>query len=240
MAYAKPDDMTQQGDQFVRDNRSARMDRALPSILPDMNGPKDTPAGPDNASANRLVDLLKAVQSQDRAAFDLLYDATVQRVFSLALRITRQHELAEEVVGDVYLQVWRRAAGYSPERGKVIAWLCVLCRSRALDALRRGNSAIRQAAASIDSVPEPADLHEPPDLLESMEKGTAIHAALGKLTEQQRQLMALAYFRGHSHRELAAITGLPLGTVKTNLHRTMARLKELMSNGADMSGEFDG
>jgi len=194
---------------------------------------------PETASENSLAALLKAVEARDRNAFSILYDATVQRVFSLAMRITRRQELAEEVVSDVYLQVWQQAGSYSSERGKVIAWLCVLCRSRALDALRRDKTTVRKSFVGLEAVPEAEDLNAPPDLLQSVEQGSAVHVALGKLSEQQQQLVALAYFRGFTHSELAEVTNMPIGTVKTHLRRAMIKLKEIMSTDAGMNGESD-
>ena len=204
----------------------------MPAIISDMTDLTDTPAGLKMGAADDLAILLNAVKAKDRGAFEALYDATVQRVFSLAMRITQHRELAEEVVSDVYLQVWQTAKSYSPERGKVIAWLSILCRSRALDTLRRDNTAVRQAAVGLDTIPEPGDACEPSDLLQSVEEGTAIHAAVGQLTERQRQLVALAYFRGFTHSELATLLDMPIGTVKTNLRRAIIKLKEMMSNGA--------
>lgn len=211
----------------------------MSAIVSGMTRLANNPAGPETDSASDLAALLKAVKAKNRDAFELLYDATVSRVFSLALRITRQQELAEEVVSDVYLQVWQQAGSYSPERGNVIAWLCVVCRSRALDALRRDNTAIRQAVVGFDTVPEAEDLNEPPDLLQSVEQGSAIHAALGNLSDQQRQLVALAYFRGYTHSELAVFVNMPIGTVKTHLRRAIVKLKEKMSIDAGMNGESD-
>ncbi len=153
----------------------------------------DTPAGLKMGEASDLASLIKEVKAKNRDAFEALYDATVQRVFSLAMRITQHRGLAEEVVSDVYLQVWQTAASYSPERGKVIAWLSILCRSRALDTLRRDNTAIRQMAVGLDTIPEPEDVCDPSDLLQSIEENTAIHAAVGQLTERQRQLVAQVY-----------------------------------------------
>lgn len=190
-------------------------------------------------STNNLDNLLEAVKAKNRNAFEMLYNSTIQRVFSLALRITQRQETAEEVVSDVYLQVWQQAATYVPERGKVIAWLCVLCRSRALDALRRDNTVLRQSAVDLDSVPEPGIPCDPPDLLQSVEEGSAVHVALGQLIEQQRQLLALAYFRGYTHSELAAFMDMPVGTVKTHLHRAMINLKQLMSRGIELNRESD-
>ena len=225
-----PNVMTQLDDPIAPVIELARTDR----IVPAMTYIDDSPA-----SASDLAVLLTAVKAKNRDAFDKLYDTTVQRVFSLALRITRQQELAEEVVSDVYLQVWQQAGSYSPERGKVVAWLCVLCRSRALDALRRDNTAIRQAVVGLNTVPEAEDLNEPPDLLQSVEQGCAVHVALEKLNEQQRQLVALAYFRGYTHSELAAFMDMPIGTVKTHLRRAMIKLKEMMPVDAGMNGESD-
>lgn len=230
------DEIAQQDDPNLHDPESEHAGWAVSAIVSDIAGISDTMTNLETRSAERLVDLLRAVQNKDRSAFEGFYDATVQRVFGLALRITRRQELAEEVVSDVYLQVWQKAASYSSERGNVIAWLCVLCRSRALDALRRNNTAIQQAVVVQDSVPELTDNCEPVDLLHAVEQGSAVHTALGKLTEQQRQLVGLAYFRGYTHSELAAMTDMPVGTVKTHLHRAMIRLKELMSAGMGENG----
>ena len=211
----------------------------ISSILSSMTGVAHSSIDQEKESANDLAELLIAVKAKNRDAFGAFYDMTVQRVFSLAMRITQQHTMAEEVVSDVYFQVWRQADTYSPERGSVIAWLCVLCRSRSLDALRRDSTAIRQAEVGIETVPEQDDSQGPPELLQSVEQRSAIHTALSKLTEQQRQLVALAYFRGYTHAELAMITGMPLGTVKTNIHRTMIKLKELMSDTTSMDSKSD-
>lgn len=209
----------------------------MSTIVSSMTVAADSLVDREVESVSDLAGLMKAVQAKNRDAFGALYDATVQRVLGLALRITRQPELAEEVVSDVYLQVWQQADNYSAERGKVIAWLCMLCRSRALDALRRENAGIRRVAVGLDTVPEPVDSDEPPDLLQSVEQGSEIHVALGKLSEQQRQLVALAYFRGFTHSELASFMNMPIGTVKTHLHRAMIKLKEMMSESEGMNGE---
>jgi len=204
----------------------------MSAIVSDMEKFAESQDELETGGSTDLTDLLMSVAAKNRNAFESLYDTTVQRMFSLAMRITRQQSLAEEVVSDVYLQVWQQAHTYIPARGTVMAWLSVLCRSRALDALRRNNTAIRQAEVGLDSVPEQEHdvSNQPLDLLQSVEQGSAIHDALGQLSEQQRQLVALAYFKGYTHSELATITHMPIGTVKTNLHRTMIKLKALMTN----------
>lgn len=187
----------------------------------------------------KLAILLESVKRQDRGAFETLYDSTVNRLYSLAFRITRQHETTEEVVSDVYLQVWQQAGQYDSTRGNVIAWLTVLCRSRALDALRRTRSVTIHESARDTSTSEATGTEHPQDLLIAIEAHSSLHRAVKKLDEQQRQLLALAYFRGYSHGELAQFTGLPLGTVKTQLRRTLMVLKSELSQGDDSLGEVE-
>ena len=188
----------------------------------------NTQAGVEQG-VSRMGELLQAVANNDRAAFAAFYDATTERALSLVLRITQQIDIAEEVVSDVYLQVWRQADRFDPARGNALAWLTMLCRSRALDTLRKNNAAPTSSAIPLSEIPEPEAADFPQDLLIAAEQHSAVHSALDKLEPDQRQLLALAYFRGYSHSELAEFTGMPLGTVKTQLRRTIIKLKELVS-----------
>lgn len=173
-------------------------------------------------------DWLAAIADQDESALAALYDATIGRVYGLALRITRKPEAAEEVVADVYLHVWRKAATYDATRGRALTWLLTICHSRALDMLRRKDQA--------ESHPEPEtlrpDLHEgdndPLDLLQSIENQSAMYMALETLPPIQRQLIALAFFKGLSHQETADQSGLPLGTVKTHIRRALEQLRQTL------------
>ncbi len=183
-----------------------------------------------------LAGLLEAVVNKEKAAFEKLYDTTVQTMYGLALRITKSPEMAEDVVSDVYLQIWQQADRYSSERGNVLAWMTIVCRSRALDTLRRLkpvrnheqiDNAIESRSMPIDEAEQHTEM--PQDLLSAVESNSAIHHALQQLDDEQRQLLALAYFRGYSHHQLAEITGLALGTVKTRLRRTLITLKEMLS-----------
>lgn len=147
---------------------------------------------------------------------------------SLAVRITQSIHIAEEVVSDVYLQIWRQADQFDPKRGNALAWLTVLCRSRALDTVRKNSAAPTTNAKPISEVPEQATEEYPQDLLIAVERKSAVHDALAQLKPAQRQLLSLAYFRGYSHSQLAEFTGMPLGTVKTQLRRTLMKMKELV------------
>jgi RNA polymerase sigma factor (sigma-70 family) len=188
-------------------------------------------ASDDSARAREDADLLKCVDGVaggDETALAQLYDATVSRVYGVALRIVRQPESAEEVVTDVYMQVWKGAARYDASRGRVIAWLLIIARSRSLDFLRRADEAF--------SHPEPLTLISeaedngsgPPDLLAATRDSSALQQALMVLTPIQRQLLSLAFFKGLSHSEIVEHAGIPLGSVKTHIRRALAELRKTL------------
>ena len=185
-------------------------------------------AAPKTPDAAPLLALLERILQQDQKALATLYEQTIGRVYGLALRISRNEAAAEEIAEDVYLQVWNRAASYSQERGHPLAWMMVITRSRALDYLRRADPA--------ESHPEPETLadyastdDDPQSLLLALESGTALHAAIAKLPPLQRQLLALAFFQGLSHSEIASHACLPLGTVKTHLRRALLSLRAVLA-----------
>ncbi|MBI3716355.1 MAG: sigma-70 family RNA polymerase sigma factor [Betaproteobacteria bacterium] len=184
---------------------------------------------------SRLAGWVEAIADADQAALACLYDATVGRVYGVALRIVRRPELAEEVVSDVYLQAWREAGRYDASRGKVLAWLMIIARSRALDFLRRQDEAF--------SHPDPHELGEEPfdpadnphDLLAAARGNRALLLALETLTPIQRQLLALAFFQGLSHSEIVDHSGIPLGSVKTHIRRALGVLRERLGENFDVS-----
>jgi RNA polymerase sigma factor (sigma-70 family) len=170
---------------------------------------------------------LAAIARRDEAALSAFYDATINRVYGLALRITRQPESAAEVASDVYFQVWREAGRYDARRGNVAAWLMTICRSRALDLLRRADEA--ETHPEPESLrPETAEQDTAQDLLAAVQEHAALHGALARLEPLQRQLIALAFFRGMSHQEIAAHARLPLGSVKTSLRKALAVMRECL------------
>jgi RNA polymerase sigma-70 factor (ECF subfamily) len=185
------------------------------------------PAADDEAV--RLDELVAAVAQQDEAALGQLYDATLPRVYGVSVRITRDAKLAEDVCEEVYWQVWREALRFDPARGRALTWILTIARSRALDSLRRKEDA--------DPHPDPASLGgpdgsmeaNPQDLLEAMQRNHALHAALAALDAIPRQLLSLAYFRGLTHEEIAAQTGMPLGTVKSHLRRSLDTMRSLLA-----------
>ena len=171
---------------------------------------------------------------QDEEALAQLYEQLSGRVYAVALRITRKVACAEEVMQDTFWQVWRQAPRFDPLRGSAVAWVLMMARSRALDAVRaraRDPAQIGQQAEDDDESFADAAAEDPLDLLQAVQRDGALHAQLAKLDPLRRQLVALAFFRGMSHDEIAVHTGLPLGTVKSHFRRTLAALQSAL--GAD-------
>ena len=161
----------------------------------------------------------------DADALARLYDGTVRLVYGLALRILRDTGGAEEITEDVYMQVWRQAARYDPARGSVVRWLLTVTRSRAIDRLRAGASQ-REHHAPLDEAGDVLDTAPGPEHAATEgERRTLVRAALARLSDDQREAIELAYFRGMSHSEIATRLGAPLGTVKTRIRLGMDRLR---------------
>lgn len=179
---------------------------------------------------SHLQPLLKRMISGDETAFGDFYDLTLGHVYGLALRITGRADAAEEVTGDVYLQAWRQAARYRPERARVLGWLMMICRSRALDHLRRQDPA--ELFADSERLCDIAEDENPADLLERSCAQGRVRAALAELSAVQRRLIAMAFFQGLTHQEIAAQTLLPLGTVKAHIRRGMLAMQNLLTAGA--------
>lgn len=174
--------------------------------------------------------LLTRIASADESALADLYDATAGYAYALALRITRNPQDAEEVVEDTYFQIWRRAQQYDAQRGRVLAWVLTICRSRALDLLRRQDQA--ELHADPGSLAEQSDDHtpDPQDLVAMFQRDSAVHAAVTQLSGVQQQLVGLAFLRDMSHQQIAEHLNMPLGTVKTHIRKALTALQGLLKN----------
>jgi len=176
----------------------------------------------------QLQNCVAAIGLHDENALQVLYDATLSRVYGLALRITRNKQSAEEVTEDVFWQVWRNARDFDPKRGSVIAWLLMMTRSRALDYLRRQDLA--ETSEEPESLVSEVALDEnPQDLLCAIQNNKLLNAALLELEPIQRQLIAMAFFRGLTHEEITEFTGIALGTVKSHIRRALKRLQGILA-----------
>ena len=171
-----------------------------------------------------------AIVDHDERALLALYEATLPRVYGLVLRLVRRSQLAEEVAEDVYFQVWRQAPRFDPERGRPLTWLLGMARSRAIDAIRR-EARFQHEALDEEAAPASAPAAESGDELLAVAQGHAeLHRALLLLIAQPRQLVALAFFSGLSHEEIASQTCLPLGTVKSQIRRALITLRDALGD----------
>jgi RNA polymerase sigma-70 factor (ECF subfamily) len=189
--------------------------------------PAEVEAPAVDANQQALVALLARMAAGDEAALGALYDATHSRVYGLALRICGSAAAAEEVTADTYYQCWTDAGRYDTARSKVTTWLLMMCRSRAIDAVRARDRAIPVEAPEtiLDEDEDRPRARDPQDLLQGTRSSAAVHAALAALSPIQRQLVGLAFFRGLSHQEIAAHARLPLGTVKAHIRRALELLR---------------
>jgi RNA polymerase sigma-70 factor (ECF subfamily) len=176
--------------------------------------------------------LAKRVADGDAVALETLYDRYGQPVYSLALRIVRDPQIAEELTQEVFLRLWRYAATYDPARGRFSGWLLGIAHNLALNEVRRWQSRPQKAELSddederaYDPVDESADSAEAAWLNIRRE---AIVGAIKQLPEAQRRAIELAFFGGYTHLEIANMLGDPLGTIKSRIRIGMQRLKQLL------------
>ena len=183
-------------------------------------------------SRNRDQELISVVQKiakGDQTALATLYDATNRLAYGLILRVLGDASSAEEVLLDVYTQIWRQAANYDTSRGGPLSWLMTIARSRAIDRLRSGWQD-RQRKEPLDLLNDrETDAASPEETTAASERRKFVRAALGSLAPEQREVIELAYYGGLSHSEIAAKLNQPLGTVKTRTRLGMMKLREALA-----------
>jgi RNA polymerase sigma factor (sigma-70 family) len=184
------------------------------------------PAAPDVERPPSREALLQACASGDRTALHSLYRITAPQLFGLALRILKSRELAEEIVQDSFVLIWRNAHAFDPGRGAAMAWLASVARNQCIDVLRqRGREAPLDHAAMEDwedEVPSPADLAA------LSQDARRLQDCLDQLEESPRKILRLVYYEGMTYKEAAAHLGVPLGTVKSWVRRSLVRLRGCM------------
>lgn len=177
------------------------------------------------------VNLLHSIARRDEAALASLYDRYRLILFGLLVRILGSREEAEDILQEVFIQVWRRAADFDEQRGKPFTWLVTLARSRAIDRLRQLSARERLATAHAQEAPAEAS-DAAADAYRSEQK-EIVSGALAQLPQDQRQTLLLAYFEGLTQSEIAKRLGAPLGTVKTRMRTGMIKLRELLGDRSE-------
>lgn len=191
--------------------------------------------GPDSRcmpdpTLDPLADLLARTALGDRAAFRMLYDTTAPRLFGIAVGLLRRRELAEEVLQESFVHIWHRAASYRPGAAQPISWLIAIVRNQALDRLRHsGRRPEDDLPEDDDFVGDDAESHpDPLALLEQSVDALQVRTCLEDLQGSPRQCLALAFYRGLSHSEMARHLDAPLGSVKVWLRRGLERLRRCL------------
>jgi RNA polymerase sigma-70 factor (ECF subfamily) len=172
--------------------------------------------------------LISRVAEGDQQALASLYDTTRRLIFGLIVRILRDASLSEEILLDVYTQVWRQAALYDPERGAALSWLLVIARSRALNRLRTENTAVERREDIETAAEFQSRESNPEEAMVFSERRRLVRSALDALSPEQREVIELAYYSGLSHSEIAARLNQPLGTVKTRTRLGMVKLRRML------------
>jgi len=178
----------------------------------------------DGSAGDRATDLLLRTAEGDRTAFADLYDMLSARVFGLILRVLVDRSQSEEVLQEVFLEVWQSAGRFAPNKGQGRSWVLTIAHRRAVDRVRASQSSsdrdvrvgLRDLEVAHDSVAE---------LVELRVEGQRVAGALAALPAPQREAIVLAYYGGYSQSEIAALVGTPLGTVKTRMRDGLSRLR---------------
>jgi RNA polymerase sigma factor (sigma-70 family) len=188
--------------------------------------------------SRELSTLLARSALGDRAAFAALYERTSAHLYAVVLRINRDRAQAEDILQEVYVSVWRAAQGFDAAQSQPLTWLTSIARNRAIDSLRRQQTQplLQLAAPAVDEDAESADVYDkvadddanPLDLLSRASDARALSHCMQGLNAAQRQSVALAFFDGLSHAEVAAQLRQPLGTVKSWVRRALMSLKSCL------------
>ncbi|MBS0432032.1 MAG: sigma-70 family RNA polymerase sigma factor [Proteobacteria bacterium] len=173
----------------------------------------------------QLVDLLRAVAHGDQSAFADLYRHTSSKLFGICLRMLHERGEAEDVLQDVYVSVWKRAAGFDPSRAAAMTWLITLTRNRAIDRLRRH----RERPLDDAAIDELADDQPTPALdAESSQQRQRLERCMDALEPKQKSAVRAAFFTGATYNELAERCGVPLATMKSWIRRSLIRLRNCL------------
>jgi RNA polymerase sigma-70 factor (ECF subfamily) len=171
--------------------------------------------------------LVQSIAAGDQLALHALYERAHRPVFTLALRITANREIAEELTIDVFHDVWRRAARYDAANGTVLGWIMNQARSRAIDRLRFESRKKRSHGSDVQPLAEV--VADPRDVLELRQQGESLRAALAALSPHERQAIETTFFAGLTHAEAAARLNQPLGTIKSRIRSGLHKLRHALT-----------
>jgi RNA polymerase sigma-70 factor (ECF subfamily) len=196
--------------------------------------PVDSPLEKRGASGTTpqtvLADLLRLSGRGDEAAFAELYDATAARAFGLAVRVVRDPAQAEEVTQEAFLEIWRTAGRFDVKKGSAVSWILTIVHRKAVDRVRSAEASSRRDT-SYHQQSTDTDHDATAEAAQASMEARRVRQAMQSLTEVQREALELAYFKGYTHTEVAAMLDLPVGTAKTRIRDGLIRLRDTMGVG---------
>ncbi|OIU87831.1 MULTISPECIES: ECF RNA polymerase sigma factor SigK [unclassified Microbacterium] len=185
----------------------------------------------DGSSGDLAADLIIRVADGDQRAFAELYDLLSPRVFALILKVVVNRSQSEEVLQEVFLEIWQSASKFAPNRGQGRSWIFTIAHRRAVDRVRSSQSSTdRDMRVGVRDLGGERDVVQ--EAVESKLEGERVVAALSALPEAQQEALILAYYGGYSQSEIAALTGVALGTIKTRMRDGLTRLRGEMGVSA--------
>ena len=189
-------------------------------------------AGENSIDQEVEIELLRRVGDGDRKSFEDLYDRFSGVLFSAALQILNDQREAEDVLQDVFIQIWDKAKLYNSARGKPLTWAMTLTRNKAIDRLRSAQRRYRlqDQVERETKVINQVIMKDSAEEVDALEKGRIIRSAVLQLSKEQREAIELAFFAGLTQNEIAQELKQPLGTVKARIRRGMLRLKEIIAS----------
>lgn len=180
------------------------------------------------SSTSELAVVLGRVASGDRTAFETLYRATSGKLYGIIVRIVPTRSMADDLLQEVYVRVWQRAAEFDPGKASPITWLAAIARNRAIDEVRRRRPDV--VHDDVEGLQVPAEHAHPLDALHRSQELQTLMTCLNKLDAEKRDIVLLAYYCGLSRDDLARRFTRPVPTIKTWLHRSLAQLKDCLSS----------
>lgn len=180
------------------------------------------------SGSTRDIDCLRRISAGDSSALGELYDRYIALMFPVAVKILGSKEEAEDVMQEVWMQVWKSAVSYDSARGAVPAWLLTITRTRALDRYRARSARTRREEATTMEAPAPP---APSNGVESASSRDVVRRAFEKLEPHHRQVLELAYWKGLSQAEIATALSAPLGTVKSWTRQALRGLRDALPEG---------
>jgi RNA polymerase sigma-70 factor (ECF subfamily) len=176
------------------------------------------------------MDLLARVAKRERAALEQLYDRYSNIIYATAMKFLKEDADAQDVVQDVFIQIWDKAKLYDPAKGKPLTWALTLTRNRSIDRIRaiQRRTRLRDDFEKETVVDESAGVREALSGVDASEKSQILRDAVGRLSPEQRNVIELAFFSGFTQSEIADRLGEPLGTIKARARRGLMKLKEIL------------